>query len=75
MKTLIEDTVKRNGQPAVVVTHSMGGPMSLVFLQQQSQSWKDKHIRSLVTLAAPWGGSVKSIKVFAVGNVATRFMF
>lgn len=59
--------MNRNGQKAVIVTHSMGGLMGLVFLQQQSQSWKDKYVRAFVSLAAPWGGTVKTIKVFAVG--------
>jgi lysophospholipase III len=68
MKSLVEETVTRNGQKAVIVTHSMGGLMSLVFLQQQSQTWKDKYVRALITLAAPWGGTVKTIKVFAVGK-------
>lgn len=45
----------------------MGGPMTLIFLQRQSQKWKDKYINCLITLAAVWGGSVKALKVFAVG--------
>lgn len=73
MKNLVEETVTRNGQKAVIVTHSMGGLMSLVFLQQQSQSWKDKYVRALITLAAPWGGTVKTIKVFAVGMLNFNF--
>ncbi|XP_059473948.1 phospholipase A2 group XV-like [Neocloeon triangulifer] len=68
MKALIEETVARNGQSAVIVTHSMGGLLALTFLQLQSQTWKDKHVKSLVTLAAPWGGSVKTVKVFAIGD-------
>lgn len=46
----------------------MGGPMSLIFLQQQSKKWKDKYISSLISLAGVWGGSVKALKVFAVGD-------
>ena len=42
--------------------------MSLYFLNQQTQTWKDKYIRSLVTLAGPWGGAVKSLEVAAVGT-------
>ena len=55
-------------QPVTLVAHSMGGPMSLIFLQRQSQSWKDKYINSLVSLAGAWGGSVKALKVFAIGD-------
>ena len=46
----------------------MGGPMTLIFLQRQSQEWKDKYINRLITLAAVWGGSVKALKVFAIGD-------
>ena len=51
--------------------------MSLVFLQMQKQSWKDRYIRALVTLSGAWGGSVKAVKVFAVGGFhagLARFM-
>ena len=51
-----------------MVGHSMGCPMSLYFLTQQTKAWKDKYIRSLVTLAGPWGGAVKSLEIFAVGT-------
>lgn len=68
LKDLIEETYDNNNQTAVtLLAHSMGGPMTLVFLQRQSQKWKDKYINCLITLAAVWGGSVKALKVFAVG--------
>nr|CAD7399051.1 unnamed protein product [Timema poppensis] len=69
LKVLIEETyTSNNKQPVVLVAHSMGALMSLHFLQLQSQRWKDQHVRALVTLSGPWGGSVKSLKVFAVGD-------
>jgi len=70
LKVLVEETYRINGnQPVVMLAHSMGGPMSLHFLHSQSQSWKDQHIRALVTLSGAWGGSVKALKVFAVGKL------
>ncbi|XP_072383690.1 lysosomal phospholipase A and acyltransferase-like isoform X1 [Diabrotica undecimpunctata] len=69
LKTLVEDTYKENNNtPVVLLAHSMGGPMSLTFLNRQTQSWKDKYIRCLISLAAVWGGSVKAVKVFAIGD-------
>nr|CAD7586331.1 unnamed protein product [Timema genevievae] len=69
LKVLIEETyTSNNKQPVVLVAHSMGALMSLHFLQLQSQRWKDQYVRALVTLSGPWGGSVKSLKVFAVGD-------
>lgn len=46
----------------------MGGCMTLKFLRDQTQAWKDKYVRALVSLAGAWGGSVKALKVFAVGT-------
>ncbi|KAF7287599.1 hypothetical protein GWI33_005954 [Rhynchophorus ferrugineus] len=69
LKKLIEDTYDKNNNTSVMlVAHSMGGPMSVLFLNQQSQSWKDKYIKRLITLGAVWGGSVKAIKVYAIGD-------
>lgn len=53
--------------PVTLVAHSMGGPMSLIMLQRQSQKWKDKYVNALITLSAVWAGSVKAVKVFAIG--------
>ncbi|XP_054282894.1 phospholipase A2 group XV-like [Macrosteles quadrilineatus] len=69
LKALVEETYKTNNNtPVVLLAHSMGGPMSLYFLHQQSQKWKDQYIRAMITLSGAWGGSVKAIKVYAVGD-------
>ncbi|XP_021917685.1 group XV phospholipase A2-like isoform X3 [Zootermopsis nevadensis] len=69
LKALVEETYGINdNQRVIILAHSMGGPMSLHFLHSQSKSWKDKYIRALVTLSGAWGGSVKALKVFAVGD-------
>ncbi|XP_030755084.1 group XV phospholipase A2-like [Sitophilus oryzae] len=69
LKKLIEDTYEENNNTSIMlIAHSMGGPMSLYFLNQQSQAWKDKYIKRLVTLSGAWGGSVKAIKVYAIGD-------
>ena len=69
LKELIEETYDANKQvPVTLLAHSMGGPMSLIFLQRQSQKWKDKYINGLITLSGVWGGSIKALKVFAIGD-------
>jgi lysophospholipase III len=55
-------------QPITFIAHSMGAPMLMIFLQRQSDSWKDKHIARMITIAGAWGGSAKTVKVFAVGD-------
>lgn len=69
MKKLVEDTYEMGGQQRItLLVHSMGGPMSLVFLQKQSTTWKDKYISRVISLAGAWAGSAKAVKVFAIGD-------
>lgn len=69
LKALIEETYEQNSNERVMmVAHSMGGPMSLYFLNLQTQAWKDKYIKCLVSLSGAWGGSVKAVKVYAIGK-------
>ncbi|KAH0953681.1 hypothetical protein HN011_005543 [Eciton burchellii] len=69
LKNLVEETYSMNGNISVtLLAHSMGGPMTLIMLQRQSQKWKDKYINNLITLSAVWAGSVKAVKVFAIGD-------
>lgn len=69
MKTLVEETYSANGNRTVtLIVHSMGGPMTLRFMHLQSGKWKDKHIARIIALAGAWGGSVKALKVFAIGD-------
>ncbi|GLV39147.1 uncharacterized protein CBL_06198 [Carabus blaptoides fortunei] len=69
LKALVEETYLMNAnQKIIFIAHSMGGPMSLLFLQKQTQAWKDKYIQCLVTLSGAWGGSAKAVKVFAIGD-------
>lgn len=69
LKQLIEDTYEENNKTSVMlIVHSMGGPMSLYFLNQQEQAWKDKYIKRMIALSGVWGGSVKAIKVYAMGD-------
>ena len=69
LKELVEKVYKINGGvPVTLVGHSMGGRMVFVFLQMQTQDWKDKHIKSFVSLATPWGGSFKALKMLVYGD-------
>ncbi|XP_058451814.1 phospholipase A2 group XV-like isoform X2 [Malaya genurostris] len=69
LKHLVEETYTLNKDtPITFIVHSMGAPMTLLFLQMQTQKWKDQYIRRVISLAGAWGGSVKAIKCFAVGD-------
>lgn len=60
--------------PVTLIAHSMGAPMSLVFLQRQPKIWKTKYIARMISLAGAWAGSVKALKVFAVGDDLGAFV-
>jgi len=65
----VEETFAQNGNKSVViVAHSMGAPMTYTMLQKQTQAWKDKYIKALVSLSGAWAGSVKALKVYVVGK-------
>lgn len=69
MKKLVEDTYDMNdNEPITFIAHSMGAPMLMVFLQGQEDSWKEKYIARMMTIAGAYGGSAKTVKVFAVGD-------
>ncbi|XP_058814274.1 phospholipase A2 group XV-like isoform X2 [Topomyia yanbarensis] len=69
LKHLVEETYTLNKNMSITfIVHSMGAPMTLLFLQMQTQEWKDQYIRRVISLAGAWGGSVKTIKCFAVGD-------
>lgn len=76
LKELIEATyTANNNTPIILIAHSMGGPMSIYFLSLQSSVWKAKYIKSLVSLSGAWGGTVKAIKVYTIGdNLGSYFL-
>lgn len=64
----MEETYESNEKtPVTFITHSMGSPMTLVFLQQQTLEWKRKYVERQISLAGAWAGSMKAVKVFAMG--------
>ncbi|KAJ8729125.1 hypothetical protein PYW08_000706 [Mythimna loreyi] len=69
LKTLVETTYATNNKSSVtLLVHSMGGLMAMHFLRLQPQKWKDQYIKRLISLSTPWGGSMKAVKVFAIGD-------
>ncbi|XP_065676253.1 lysosomal phospholipase A and acyltransferase-like [Hydra vulgaris] len=69
LRLLIEKTYFENGNNAVMlISHSMGAPYSLHFLQKQTQSWKDKFIMAWTTISGVFGGSVKAVLAYINGD-------
>jgi len=76
LTSLIEETYYSNGNKKVIIIgHSMGNPVMLYFFQSKPQAWKDKFIRTHISMAAPWGGTIKTIKLFASGYNFDHYNF
>lgn len=65
---LVEEMYEEYQKPVFLLAHSMGCHYVLYFLNHQPQAWKDKYIRGFISLAAPWGGAVKPLRVLSSGN-------
>ena len=69
LRSLVEETVSMNeGRRVVLVSHSMGGPVTLAFLQRQSSEWKSQYIRGFIPLAPPFAGAVSTLKAVISGD-------
>lgn len=55
-------------QPITFIAHSMGAPMLTIFCHMQTDAWKAQYIARMITISGAYGGSAKSVKVFAVGD-------
>ena len=57
---------EESGNKVTLVAHSMGGPVSLYFLNTDNgivtQQWKDKYLHAYITLSGDWAGSLLSIR-------------
>ncbi len=69
LKTLIEETVASNkGLRVVIISHSMGGPVALAFLQKQTDSWKSKNIAGFMPISPPFAGAVSTVLALVSGD-------
>lgn len=71
----IEAAAEKNGEPCVVVTHSLGGLMFKWFLTSMvSQQWIDDHIHQVVMINAPFGGAPFALKALLAGEYYVPFL-
>ncbi|KAJ6666108.1 hypothetical protein lerEdw1_001012 [Lerista edwardsae] len=68
LKALVEEMHDAYQKRVFLLGHSLGNLHLLYFLLQQPQAWKDRFLRGFISLGAPWGGSVKAMKVLASGD-------
>ncbi len=69
LRLLIERAFNTSGGRRVhIVTHSMGGPTLLYFLNRRSLAWKDKYVASFVPIAGPFAGALKALRAMVSGD-------
>ena len=69
VKQLIEEMYAESHNTKVtLVVHSMGGPVTLYFLNNVvDQAWKDKYIHAFVPLAGAWSGGNTALQALISG--------
>ncbi|XP_045194127.2 phospholipase A2 group XV-like [Mercenaria mercenaria] len=69
VKSLIEETYYKNNRNQVVLLgHSMGNPVTLYLLNHMTSAWKNKFVKSFISLAGVWGGAAKPIRLMISGD-------
>ncbi|KXJ27789.1 Group XV phospholipase A2 [Exaiptasia diaphana] len=69
LKKLIEDTSKMNREKKVtLLTHSLGCPYTLAFLNRQTNHWKNTYIKQWIALSGIWGGAAPLLWRYASGD-------
>ena len=71
LKQLIESTFTMNNNKSIyLISHSLGGSMSLQFLSEQNQLWKDQYIRGWISLSGNLAGGIDNIENVVKGFVS-----
>lgn len=57
VRAMIERAVAQSGKKVVIFSHSMGGPMSYMFLMGQTAEWRAQHIQHYIPVSPVWSGT------------------
>ena len=59
LKSLVESVYSKTGKKVSLMTHSLGGLVTMIFLSKQTSTWKNTYIHSFIPVNAPLGGAPK----------------
>ena len=70
VKAHVEKLYASNGNERVaMVSHSLGGPLTLAFLNTYvSAEWREKYVKKVITIAAPFAGAIKALQASLLGE-------
>lgn len=69
LEALIVDTYTKNGnRPVHIVSHSMGCPTALAFMNTKSIDWLNTYVKSFIPIAGPWSGAAKALRAAISGD-------
>ena len=77
MQGVVEEMYEQNNQTKVtIVVHSMGGPVSLYFLNNiVTQVWKDQYLHAYVPLSGAWDGGAYTVEALVSGVDEDSILF
>lgn len=64
---IVSASASNGGKPVILLSHSLGGLFALHLLTRIDATWCAKHVKHLIALSAPWGGTVQEMLTFASG--------
>jgi alpha-beta hydrolase superfamily lysophospholipase len=69
LRKLIERTHKRNDDtPIIFFAHGLGAPLTLTFLAKQTEVWRNKYVRAMISIGGPFGGTAVSMQSIITGE-------
>jgi lysophospholipase-3 len=69
---LIEISCSDQGNKAIIIGHDLGSVISNYFLVGRKQEWKDKYIKSFITVSGTFGGCPKAIRTLLSGSKESK---
>jgi len=57
--------------PVTIIAHSLGTSMVTIFLNRQSQKWKNTYVKRYISVSGPYGGATKAIHACLTGDTET----
>tara|TARA_Y100000389_G_C17459450_1_gene520586 strand:- start:797 stop:2401 length:1605 start_codon:yes stop_codon:yes gene_type:complete len=68
LSSKIEEIYNKTNKQIILLSHSLGCPTTIYFLNIMGEKWNKKYIRNFIAFAPAWGGSIKTMKPILYGD-------